>query len=140
MSRSALLAMVSALALALTGCAVGPTYVSPTPQAPAQAPFVSATGPAFTLEEPPVRWWQLFASPVLDRLVAEALAANTDLRVAAANLEQARALLRETRSARLPSTTVSASGGYGRQSGAVSGVAGAGPEGESYDAGLDISY
>lgn len=138
MSRSVLLSCVGALALG--GCAAGPAYVSPTPQAPAQAPFVGANDPAFTAEAPPENWWRLFDSPVLDRLVGEALAANTDLRVAAANLEQARALLRETRSARLPSTTVGASGSYGRTSGAVAGVPGPGPEGETYDAGLDISY
>jgi len=138
MSRSVLLSCVGALALG--GCAAGPAYVSPTPQAPAQAPFVGASDPAFTAEAPPENWWRLFDSPVLDRLVGEALAANTDLRVAAANLEQARALLRETRSARLPSTTVGASGSYGRTSGAVAGVPGPGPEGETYDAGLDISY
>lgn len=138
MTRSVLLSCVGALAL--SGCAVGPTYVAPTPQAPAQTPFVGANDPAFTAEAPPENWWHLFDSPVLDRLVAEALAANTDLRVAASNLEQARALLRETRSARLPSTSVGASGGYGRTSGAVAGVAGPGPEGETYDAGLDISY
>ncbi len=138
MSRSILLSCVGALALG--GCAAGPAYVSPTPQAPAQASFVGANDPAFTAEAPPENWWRLFDSPVLDRLVEEALAANTDLRVAAANLEQARALLRETRSARLPSTTVGASGSYGRTSGAVAGVPGPGPEGETYDAGLDISY
>jgi len=138
MSRSVLLACVGALAL--SGCAAGPAYVSPTPQAPAQTDFVGASDPAFSAEAPPEHWWRLFDSPVLDRLVGEALAANTDLRVAAANLEQARALLRETRSARLPSTTVGASGSYGRTSGAVVGVPGPGPEGETYDAGLDISY
>src|SRR5690606_36830486 len=36
--------------------------------------------------------------------------------------------------------TVGASGGYGRTSGAAAGLPGPGPEGETYDAGLDISY
>lgn len=138
MKRATLVACVGALAL--SACAAGPDYVSPTPRAPAQAPFVGASDPAFTAEAPPENWWHLFDSPVLDRLVQEALAANTDLRVAAANLEQARALLRETRSRRLPATTVGASGGYGRTSGAAAGLPGPGPEGETYDAGLDISY
>ncbi len=124
----------------LAGCAVGPSYVSPAPTVPAQAPFVSANAPAFVPDEPPAEWWKLFDAPTLDRLIEEALAANTDLRVAAATLEQARAALRETRTARLPSTTVSASGGYGRTSGAAIGVAGSGFEGENYDVGFDVGY
>ncbi len=133
--------LLSLLATAsLAGCAVGPNYVAPTPHAPAQTPFASAASPAFVPDEPPAQWWKLFDAPVLDGLIEEALAANTDLRVAAANLEQARAALRETRSARLPSTTLSASGGYGRTSGVTAGVAGRGPEGESYDLGFDVAY
>ena len=95
---------------------------------------------SFAPEEPPAEWWKLFDSPVLDRLVTEALAANTDLRMAAANLERARAALSETRSARFPSTTLAGGASYGRQSGSVAGTPGAGPEGETYDAGVDVSY
>jgi NodT family efflux transporter outer membrane factor (OMF) lipoprotein len=127
-------------ALALSGCMVGPDYVSPAPKAPAQAPFASANAPAFVPAEPPADWWHLFNAPILDRLVADALAANTDLRVAAANLKQARAALRETRSARLPSTTISTSAGYGQVAGSTVGAPGAGPRGETYDAGLDVGY
>jgi NodT family efflux transporter outer membrane factor (OMF) lipoprotein len=126
--------------LALSGCMVGPDYVSPASRQPAQAPFVSAASPAFVPVEPPREWWRLFDAPILDRLVAEALAANTDLRVAAANLRQARAALRETRSARLPSTNLGASAGYGQAAGSTVGANGAGPRGESYDAGLDVGY
>jgi len=127
-------------ALMLAGCAVGPDYVEPVTTAPAQAPFASAQSPVFTPEQPPEQWWQFFDSAVLDRLIDEALAANTDLRVAAANLEQAQAALREVRSARLPSTTVSGGGNYTRTPGATSGVDGALYEGEVYDGGLDVSY
>lgn len=119
---------------------VGPHYVSPAPKAPAQAPFVSAAAPGFVPDEPPAEWWHLFDAPAVDRLVGEALAANTDLRVAAANLRQARAALQEARAARLPTTSLGASAGYGRQSGSALGLNGPGPEGASYDAGLDVSY
>lgn len=127
-------------ALALSGCMVGPDYVSPAPKAPAQAPFVSASAPPFVPAEPPADWWHLFNAPILDKLVADALAANTDLRVAAANLKQARAALRETRSQRLPSTTVSGSAGYGQVAGSTVGAPGAGPRGDTYDAGIDVGY
>ena len=137
MSRNVLLA--GAAALALSGCAVGPAYVSPTPAAPGQTPFLEAgKSPAFTGEQPAGHWWSLFGDPTLDALVEEALAANTDLRVAAANLAQARAVLKESRAGRLPTTGISASGTYARQPGSVTGI---GPvEGESYDVGLDIGY
>lgn len=127
-------------ATALSGCMVGPNYESPVSKAPAQAPLVSANAPAFVPTEPPADWWHLFNAPILDKLVADALAANTDLRVAAANLKQARAALRESRSQRLPSTTISASAGYGQVAGSTVGAPGAGPRGDTYDAGLDVGY
>lgn len=132
--------LLAASALALSGCMVGPDYVSPTPQAPAQTPFIGATGPAFVPDEPPAQWWKLFDAPILDRLVAEAIAANTDLRVAAANLKAARASLRESRAARLPSATIGASGSYGQSSGSALGLNGPGPRGETYDLGVDVGY
>lgn len=130
----------AAAALALTGCMVGPNYRSPAPGAPAQDPFLSGQSPAFTQNQPPGRWWSLFSDPVLDRLVEEALTNNTDLRIAAANLRRARAVLRETRSAMFPSATANASATYSRQSGDQLGFQGVATEGESYDAGIDASY
>ena len=56
--------------------------------APAQAPFVSAASPLFTGEQPDGAWWRLFDDPLLERMVNEALARNTDLRVAEANLRR----------------------------------------------------
>ena len=132
--------VLAASALAWSGCMVGPDSVSPAPKAPAQAAFTGAVGPAFIPAEPPAEWWKLFDAPILDRLVSDALAANTDLRVAAANLKEARARLNESRAARLPSTAIGASAGYGQQSGSALGLNGPGPRGESYDLGIDVSY
>ena len=126
--------------LALAGCMVGPNYRSPAPEAPAQTPFLSAQSPAFTQDQPPGRWWSLFADPVLDRLVEQALSNNTDLRIAAANLSRARAVLRETRSGLFPSATANASATYSRQSGDQLGFQGVATQGDSYDAGIDASY
>lgn len=136
MTRNLILAAASMLAL--SACTVGPRYVSPVPAAPSQAPFLEAgKSPAFSGEQPPGPWWSLFGDPLLDQLVGEALTANTDLRVAAANLAQARAVLRESRAGRLPTTTVGAGGTYARQANPL----GAGSiEGDSYDVGLDIGY
>ena len=119
--------------VALAACTtVGPNYRSPAPTTPSQSPFISAQSPAFTQNQPPGRWWSLFGDPVLDRLVEQALVANTDLRVAAANLARARAVLRETRAGRLPTTDLSASASYAKQPGL--------PADTIYDAGFDASY
>ncbi len=87
-------------------------------------------------------WWRLYDDPVLDGLVLQALAENNELEAAAANLRLVRASLSEARSARLPSTSVGASGQYGRQSAYAVDPAATGPldEGETYDVGLDVAY
>jgi len=132
--------LAAAGALALCGCVVGPNFESPAPRAPAQAPFASAASPAFTGDEPAGQWWRLFRDPTLDALIRQALTANTDLRVAAANLRRARAVLSESRAGRLPTTNVSGSATYARQSTEALGIPGVSAEGDSYDIGFDISY
>lgn len=130
--------LAAAATLALAACAAGPDYVAPLSDAPAQTPFTSAGASDFVPEEPPTEWWTLYDSPVLDGLIREALAANRDLLVAAANLDEVRARLRETRSARLPSTTVGGSAVYARTPPNEPGATA--QEGEAYDVGLDIGY
>ncbi|HWU74026.1 MAG TPA: TolC family protein, partial [Sphingomonas sp.] len=93
--------MVSALALA--ACAVGPNYVAPITPPTAAGQFVSANSPALSNDPAASNWWRLYQDPVLDGLIADALKSNTDIRVAVANLERARASLRGARSERLPS-------------------------------------
>ncbi|HYG25497.1 MAG TPA: efflux transporter outer membrane subunit, partial [Caulobacteraceae bacterium] len=89
----------------------------------------------------PGDWWRLFDDPVLDGLVAEALSANKDLEIAAANLARVRASLGEARAGRLPSTTTTAGASYGRQAATVTpGATEPLEESESYSAGLDVSY
>ncbi|MCC7266203.1 MAG: efflux transporter outer membrane subunit [Caulobacteraceae bacterium] len=127
----------SAAALALAACAVGPDYQHPTPEPTAAGAFVSGGGAAFSPAEPQGDWWRLFDSPSLDALVAEALAANKDIAVAAANLQQVRAQLRETRAQRLPSTSVSAAAQRARQQSLATGDF---DETSLYSAGLDASY
>ncbi|MDO6416810.1 efflux transporter outer membrane subunit [Sphingomonas sp. BIUV-7] len=132
----ALLAPVSLLALA--ACAVGPNYVPPIASASRTAPLIAAGAPVAESETPD-RWWQLYNDPVLDRLIADALAANTDLRVAVARLDKARADLREARNDRLPQTDLSAAPQYGRFSSNRRPI-GADREDWSVNLGLDVSY
>jgi len=131
--------------LTLAACGAGPDYVRPQTAASAAAPFLStakvaANAPAtVTTAEPATDWWRLYQDPVLDRLVADALTANKDIAVAAANLAKARAVLRESRSDRLPQTQIGASGQYTRQP-AIRSLPGVDRENWAIDAGLSISY
>lgn len=137
----------------LTACAVGPGHVPPVPPAPATGQLVESQNRSVTTAPAVDQWWRLFDDPALDRLVADALANNTDVRVAAANLRRARALLSEAGVGRLPTTDISA--GYTRQrigtgaamaqSGGLSGGGGAGTIPDSvtsdlFTAGLDAAY
>jgi NodT family efflux transporter outer membrane factor (OMF) lipoprotein len=81
----------------------------------------------------------MYRDPALDSLVADALSANTDLRVAVARLDAAKASLRGARSDRLPQVTAGASGTYGR-SPASQRLPGSAREAAVFDTGLDVSY
>ena len=149
-----LLSLVPTLAsaLALSACVVGPDYVKPSTPAstPDTAAFAEAARTsAISAAALPANWWQLYQDPVLDRLVADALAYNTDIRVAAANLARARAVLSETRSRRLPTTDLSAQATYGRTGLGSLGAAAGGGAGASgvdavtsdfYSLGFDAGY
>jgi NodT family efflux transporter outer membrane factor (OMF) lipoprotein len=84
------------IVLALAGCfTLGPNYKVP-PEAAINAPLANApldgVDGVTTVSEPvPPNWWHLYDDSVLNDLVQQALASNTDLRVAAANLARSRA-------------------------------------------------
>ncbi len=138
MSRVMRAMLLSATGL-LGACTVGPQFHAPATPPVAAGAFVSAA-PAIASKAPaPAQWWRLYDDPALDALVTRAFAANTDIRVAVANLAQARAVLAESRSARLPSTTASAGAGYGRNVVATPGGQRA-VNSEFYSLGFDMSY
>ncbi|MGN6124359.1 MAG: efflux transporter outer membrane subunit, partial [Sphingomonas oligoaromativorans] len=128
----------------LAGCAaVGPNYRVPEKavvNAPAaQGAFLSA-GPETSGEALPDQWWKLFDDPRLDQLVSEALASNTDLRVAEANLERSAALLAETRTGREVGGTADAETSYVQQSAEAVMQHVQPPERPIYNLGLSVSY
>ena len=114
------LALLAAALLA--GCTTaGPDYRRPAAavieRPAATAPFVGGDEAAFAALAPvPDRWWQLYRDPVLDRLVEQALTANTDLRVATANIARAQASLDIAEDGRRVQTQVQASPGYAQRS------------------------
>ncbi len=86
------------LASCLAGCMLGPDYQRPAVEAP----------PSFINLEQAARgsvdtaWWQQFRDPVLDSLIAEALAGNKNVQIAAANVEQAAGILTQIRAPLFP--------------------------------------
>jgi NodT family efflux transporter outer membrane factor (OMF) lipoprotein len=105
------------LALTLSACAVGPNYHTPQTPTPAAAPFVSAAPAIASPDAPPPDWWRLYDDPTLDTLVQQALTENNDLKVAAANLMKAEAVLQQARAGLFPSTDLSFGDQYGVSSG-----------------------
>ena len=110
--RSSIIGLAAMLAAG--GCAVGPDYKPPTPVAGAEVPLVSTTPTAETVAEPPDDWWRLYHDETLDGLLQEAFTANTDIRVAAANLTSSRAVLSAVKSQRFPQTQADVEAIYGR--------------------------
>lgn len=134
-------------ALLLSACAVGPDYRKPAPLPPVQQRLGEVSGPALSDAALPDTWWRLFADPRLDALVEKALAHNSDIRIASANLQRARALLNQADAARLPTST--ASGQYSYRRIGTGSLAAQGqtatnlPDGiktDFYSAGFDASY
>ena len=83
--------LTAAVGLLLAGCTLGPDYVPPPVEVspnwtehPATPAEVARTGTQMR------DWWQSFHDPVLDRLVALAVAGNIDLQVAGQRLLAAR--------------------------------------------------
>lgn len=135
------MAVAPLLALALSACATaGPDYRPPERSAAtaqgATGPFHSAQGGPYSQADLPDHWWRLYADPQLDVLIEEALAANTDLRAADANLAQVQAVLREAEAGRTISTGISGGETLARPSGVTQHLPGA----ISYDLGLSAAY
>ena len=123
---------------------VGPDYHLPKDAAlnrpAAHAPFAASGEAVFKNAPLPPKWWRLYDDPALDALIEKALGANTDLRIASANLARARAMLDEVRTGEVPTVSVSAVPSYGRASAASRGVQNRLADGWSHDGGLGVSY
>jgi NodT family efflux transporter outer membrane factor (OMF) lipoprotein len=132
------------LATALGACTtVGPNYRVPDEavvKAPeAQGAFLS-TAAGTTAQALPDRWWALYDDPRLDALIEQALSANTDLRVAQANLERSLALLGERNASREIQGGVDAETTQSQRSAEAELQHVQPPRRELYNIGLSVSY
>lgn len=99
-TRRLFVAPLCAALLTVAGCLVGPDYKRPEPVA-------NPPGWGWKFAEPRDEaikgdWWKHFGDPQLDRLEAQATAANQTLRVAVAHVDQARAAAGLTKSRFFP--------------------------------------
>lgn len=86
---SARMVAVVALSVAISGCLLGPDYVRPTSELPAA--FENAAAQGITQNELLAQYWTVFNDETLNTLVADAISANHDLRIARARLAETRA-------------------------------------------------
>jgi multidrug efflux system outer membrane protein len=91
--NKSLFALSLSSAMALAGCAVGPDYEVPATAAPAV--FANESHSEYTGHAAQMEWWKIFGDTELNALVDQALRHNYDLKIALANLREARALYLE---------------------------------------------
>jgi len=103
--------------LLIAGCSVGPKYVKPTMQIPSaymeNANWKTAQPRD---QEQKGNWWEIFQDPQLNALEEKLTVSNQSLRAAADRYQEARDVLRETRSAYFPLVTASLTPTENRQS------------------------
>jgi outer membrane protein, multidrug efflux system len=133
---SRIVAGIVAAAL-LGGCAVGPDYQRP----PAAEPATfrgQASAEAASLADAP--WWEVFHDPVLQGLIGDALRSNYDVRIAAARVQEARAVLGIARSELFPSVDYNVSASRGNVTpGVLGGAGGKAPRTNDFYSGTAIA-
>ena len=104
--------VLAVMAVSASGCMIGPDYLRPDIDSP-QAYRFEPQQAAATADS---QWWKQYADPVLDQLIADALANNLDVKVAAANVQAAAGILTSTRAPIFPQFGYSADAGRARYS------------------------
>jgi multidrug efflux system outer membrane protein len=100
--------------LALAGCAVGPKYHKPVPPVPAG--FKEGGTPSSGIPDIAYSdWWRVFNDPALAQLETGADAANQDIKLAMARVEQAEAGAKYARSFLFPTVSLGASASRTRE-------------------------
>ncbi len=97
------------LALAVTGCMVGPNLEKPVVDSEDQFRFDSIAGDSMIN----LAWWELFDEPELDTMIYMALEHNQDVLIAMSRIEQAYAVLGVSKADLFPQFGYDVSGAYG---------------------------
>jgi len=124
-----------AATLALAGCAsMAPPYAPPPLPVAAQYPETDPAG----ARAADIAWQAYFADARLQALIAQALASNRDIRIAALRVEEARAAYGIQRAEQFPTIALGASGSRARVPGDLS-VTGRPMTSAQYQTGLNVS-
>ncbi len=139
--------------VAFAGCTVGPDYKQPgdvaapgafssLKDAQAATPVSTPTGTQSLTADALATWWEGFSDPELNSLIDRAVAANLDLKIAAARVREARANRGVTASDQYPTLNAFGAATRTRTSGNLTGAAAAGGSTTTnlFQAGLDSSY
>src|SRR3984893_13900063 len=102
-------------AAGLSACSVGPDFKPPETELPGRYIAAMATAPTAKLVASVdlTRWWRSFRDPQLGSLVERSIAANRDIAIALARLQQARAKQFVATGAALPQGELSAGAAFG---------------------------
>lgn len=107
------LALCAAAAWVLAGCMPKASEtVKPALDIPSSWPAAATDGRSIAVED----WWIVYGDPLLERLVAEALAQNTDIAGAVARVDEARALVEVADASRRPYVDATANADRSRSS------------------------
>lgn len=127
--------VVAAIALVLAGCAVGPDYVRPSMEVPAN---YKESGPWKQAEPKQIdsnhNWWEIYGDQTLSALMQQANQANQSIAQAEAQYRQARAAADAARSGFWPTAGVNA--GVGRSLSNSNGIR----LGNNYSVGIQGSW
>ncbi|KQS03593.1 transporter [Sphingomonas sp. Leaf357] len=108
------LTLTLSVALILGGCDLAPKYVRPALPVPPTLP--ASTSDASTVIPADIAWRDFFTDPKLQKLIDLSLANNRDLRIAVANVAQARALFGARKADLFPTIAGSAGASFQKQS------------------------
>jgi multidrug efflux system outer membrane protein len=115
-----LLCLLVGLGLILSGCSLAPKYMQPAAPIPAEWPqsiaYLDTQAAPGAVNVPELSWHDFFADEQLQKIIAMALENNRDLRLAALNVERARAMYGIQRAELFPAVNVVGAGGKQRRS------------------------
>jgi NodT family efflux transporter outer membrane factor (OMF) lipoprotein len=116
--RQSVFAAAAIAAVALAGCSVGPKYVKPTAEVPAD---FKETPSNFKVAQPSDaitkgKWWEIYGDMQLNSLEDQINVSNQTLKSADAQFREARAAVRISRGALYPTVGVNPSAGHTEQS------------------------
>ncbi|MCE3233149.1 MAG: outer membrane protein multidrug efflux system [Rickettsiaceae bacterium] len=134
LSRKKLAILSLCLSTVLVGCKVGPNYKQP--QFSIQDKFHAKETKSVSNEKIGEKWWTVFNDSLLNEVIDDAVKKNNDIKIAIANIDQAKALRKISTAGLLPSLNADTSAARNKYSDKLSTVGKA----NTFNASLDASW